>query len=271
MILTKPQQPATITSTSARPIVLLVDLTNVAHVAWHGFRGNVDLPRFVLHRIGELAAAWQCSRVVCATDSQSSFRRDIDPGYKSHRPATDPALAAAVEETRRAAADRWSMIGALGYEADDAIATAVRCAREAGCRVIVLSGDKDLFQCLASGEVTICRAARSNRNGGFEFNWMTEGRLYERHGVLPSQWADWLALVGDKTDGIVGSKGVGPNTATEMLAAVHTLDAILRDPSACTNRPSILKSLEEFRSRADLVKQLVTLRTDCPLVQEVFA
>ena len=147
MILTKPQQPATITSTSARPIVLLVDLTNVAHVAWHGFRGNVDLPRFVLHRIGELAAAWQCSRVVCATDSQSSFRRDIDPGYKSHRPATDRALAAAVEETRRAAADRWSMIGALGYEADDAIATAVRCAREAGCRVIVLSGDKDLFQC----------------------------------------------------------------------------------------------------------------------------
>lgn len=271
MILTKPQPPATTTSTSARPIVLLVDLTNVAHVAWHGFRGNVDLPRFVIHRIGELAAIWQCSRVVCATDSERSFRRDIDPGYKSHRPATDPSLAAAVEETRRAAADRWSMIGALGYEADDAIATAVRCAREAGCRVIVLSGDKDLFQCLAAGELTICRAARSNRNGGFDCDWMTERSLYDSRGVLPSQWADWQALVGDKTDGIVGAKGIGPKTATELLTAAESLESLLTEPEKFSTKPSVMESLQEFRSRAAIVRQLVTLRTDCPLVQEVFA
>lgn len=274
MILTKPQRESEQQTTQSREwrgTVLLIDVSNVAHVAWHGFRGNVDLPRFVADKVRRLAELWQCCRVICAEDSRQSFRRDLDQAYKAHRPETDQDLVAAVESTRQELSRHWTVIGALGYEADDAIATACRCAREVGLRAIILSADKDLRQCLVDGSVTICRNARSNGHAGFACEWLTASMLRHEYGVTPAQWPDWQALVGDKSDGIVGANGIGPKTATELLQAAGDLSTLLEAPERFSTRRTVQAALITFRSRAELVRQLVTLKTDCPLVQEVFA
>lgn len=103
-------------------------------------------------------------------------------------------------------------------EADDVIASALARFSTHRDRSIVVSRDKDFHQ-LVSSEVSQWDSAR-----GAEKGWTTPETLKERFGISPSQWCDYVALVGDRSDGMPGVRGIGPKTAVRMLRGGRHLE-----------------------------------------------
>lgn len=108
-----------------------------------------------------------------------------------------------------------------GYEADDIIASLVHRLASPECRVVIVSGDKDLTQ-LVSDEVEVWDAMRDVH--------FTPEKVREKFGVSPEQITDYLALVGDSSDNVPGVRGVGPKGAAKLLAELGGVEQILADP-----------------------------------------
>lgn len=111
-------------------------------------------------------------------------------------------------------------------EADDVIASALARYSTLRDRSIVVSRDKDFHQ-LVSSHVTQWDSAR-----GAERGWITPEKLMERYGVSPNQWCDYVALVGDRSDGLPGVRGIGPVTAARMLRGGRVLEDLNEELSA---------------------------------------
>jgi hypothetical protein len=138
---------------------------------------------------------------------------------------------------------------AEGVEADDVIGTLTRQAEAAGLPVVVASSDKDFFQ-LINPNVHLL-----NPNDKTDTLWQAE-QVRAKTGVEPAQIIDWLSLVGDTVDGIPGVRGVGPKTATKLLAEYGTaknlyanLDAVKPDGL----RARLGDAAEEVRRNQELV------------------
>jgi ribonuclease HI len=140
-------------------------------------------------------------------------------------------------------------------EADDILGSvAVRGAAE-GYRVILVSGDKDLFQLV--GEQIIVRDTMKERTWG-------PAEVQERYGISPGQFPDLLALMGDSIDNIPGIPGVGEKTARDLLQRFGTLEAML-ERTAEISRPKVREALQTHVEQARLSKRLATIRTDLPI------
>ena len=149
----------------------------------------------------------------------SCFRNEIYPEYKASRALPDEDLAFQLDSCR----DLTERIGlpSLGgdrYEADDYIATMARLCRAEGRAVTVVTRDKDLGQLIAQPEDRWWDFAADTE--------LDEVGFFQRFGVQPAQFADYLALVGDSVDDIPGVPGVGPKSAAAVLASYPTLDDI---------------------------------------------
>ena len=139
----------------------------------------------------------------------TSFRNEIYPEYKANRESAPPELKLQLETCKR-------LVDSLGisslkhprFEADDLIASVAVLAREAGYRIVVVSGDKDLSQVVQDGDLwwDYARNRRLDSQG-----------VYDHFGVWPDQMTDFLALVGDTVDNIPGVPKVGPKTAVKWL------------------------------------------------------
>jgi 5'-3' exonuclease len=180
-----------------------------------------------------------------------SFRNDLWPGYKTGD-GIDPALWAQfvpLEEALVAmGVATWPMIE---LEADDALASAARLA-DADPRVekvCIWTPDKDLAQC-----VTGDRVVQIDRRSGETRN---EAAVLAKYGVGPRYIPDYLALVGDASDGYPGIAGIGPKTAAKLIGRHGHIEQF---------PPEILR---EGRERALLFKTLATLRTEAPLFRDV--
>ncbi|WP_165079481.1 MULTISPECIES: DNA polymerase I [unclassified Desulfovibrio] len=148
-----------------------------------------------------------------------NFRHEIYAGYKANREAMPEDLAKQLPPIER-------MVHALGLafeesrgcEADDCIAAlAARFAPE--LPVVIISGDKDLKQCLAPNVYMWDPGSKNER-------LITEADFEAENGVTPAQWADVQALVGDASDNIPGVPGIGPKTARQIFAICPTLEDI---------------------------------------------
>ena len=204
------------------------------------------------------------THVACAFDHViESFRNELFDGYKTGE-GLDPELLAQFPLAERAAAALgivvWPMVG---FEADDAIATAA--ARFAGDRrvdqVVICSSDKDLAQCVR-GRRVVCLDRRRRIV-------LDEKGVVAKFGVPPAAIPDWLALVGDTADGIPGIPGFGAKTAAALLARFGSLEKIPADPArwAVRGAERLAATLRERRDDALLYRRLATLRTDVPLAE----
>ena len=247
--------------------VLLIDLSSLAHPIWHASQQEPD-PDYTSQRtaaiVRQLAAEHPHAAICC--DSPQSFRKELDETYKANRPATDAALLHQIDLAAEAlAADGFPVWMADGFEGDDLIATATHQLTADSHDVVIVTADKDLLS-LASPHVEIHSTRTGSRLGPVE--------VQQKMGVEPCQVADYLALVGDASDNVVGAKGIGPKTAAWLLRVYGSLDDMYRaidSGDAEGLKPAQLKSLEELRSRLDAVRALITMRTDVPLdVTEVF-
>ncbi len=210
------------------PPVYLVDASIYLFRAWH------SMPDEFLNAAGHPTNAvygftgFLCSLVEQAEPSHvgvafdvsltTSFRNEIYPQYKANRDPAPEALKRQFAWARDVAeAMGFKCYGDERYEADDLIGTLAAHWRERGHAIHVVTGDKDLAQLLQDGDTwwDFARNARLGPQG-----------VFDKYGVHPGQIADYLALTGDAVDNIPGVPGVGPKTATALLAHFDTLDAL---------------------------------------------
>src|SRR3954470_22939110 len=141
-------------------------------------------------------------------------------------------------------------------EADDLLGTYAKVEAEAGGRALLLTGDRDMYQC-ASEDVTVLYVRTGGKAGGAEELGPAEVR--ERYGIDPELVPDFIALRGDPSDGLPGAKGVGPKTAAELLRLHGSLEAIL-DNAIRERRPALRAALLEGRDDLLVFKEIATLR-----------
>jgi DNA polymerase-1 len=140
--------------------------------------------------------------------------------YKSQRPPTPDPLKVQIPVIK----ELINLLGIRllemsGYEADDLIAYLTQKAKKEGFRVKIYSPDKDVLQLVDGSQVVV-----TNPISGEVFD---ENKVIEKFGVHPKKLADYLALVGDKTDNIEGVKGVGPKTAINLINTFGSVENIL--------------------------------------------
>ncbi|MEL1251609.1 DNA polymerase I [Aurantiacibacter gilvus] len=192
--------------------------------------------------------------------SGKSFRNEIYPEYKANRPPAPEDLVPQFPLIRDATrAFSLPLIEEPDVEADDMIATYARAAQRQGWDVTIVSSDKDLMQLV--GEVD---GARIDMLDTMKSNRIYIPEVEEKFGVAPELVGDVLALMGDSVDNIPGIFGVGPKTASKLIAEHGNLTAAL--DSAGEMKTSKLKErLLEHRADAELSRVLVTLKEDCDL------
>lgn len=196
-----------------------------------------------------------------------SFRNDLWRGYKTGA-GIDEALWSQfgpLEETLTAlGVVVWPMVE---YEADDALAAAAAFAD--GCseveRVFICTPDKDLAQSVRGTRVVqLIRRTREVRD---------EAAIQAKFGVLPASIPDYLALVGDTSDGYPGLAGWGPKSAAAVLGRYQHLEAIPDDWTTwgvnAANAASLSRTLKLQRENAMLFRTLATLRTDQPILTDI--
>ena len=249
-------------------MIVAIDVSNWFHQLWHARRGDQVSAEFA-RRLKAIREHWKPDSLVCAFDDRRSFRKDLDPEYKAHRPPAPPGLHEELEDLPKLIVQGrlGTLASAEGFEADDVLATIAAYAKSIGDKCVLVTSDKDARQCLAEGHISICREFKIHY-GAIEPRWLTAAMHVEEHGVRPEQWPDWLALVGDPGDNVTGAVGIGPKTATAILQQVGTLDAALADPWKVQCNDKRRSALFAFRERAPLVRKLVTCRTDVPGVLE---
>jgi len=192
--------------------------------------------------------------------SGESFRNEIYEHYKANRPEPPEDLKPQFPLIRDATrAFSLPCIEVPGLEADDLIATYARRAQERGWDVTIVSSDKDLMQLISEVDGARIDMLDTMKNQRI---WLEE--VEEKFGVGPELVGDVLALMGDSVDNVPGIFGIGPKTASKLIAEHGSLTAAL--DAAPAMKPSKLRDrLIEGRGDAELSKVLVTLREDCDL------
>jgi len=151
-----------------------------------------------------------------------TFRNDLYSDYKGHRPDMPEDLRPQIPLTREATrAFNIACEELEGYEADDIIATLARQATEAGGRVTIISGDKDLAQ-LVNDRVSMIRPGMQGKPDQL----VDRGGVVEWFGVGPELMIDLQAIAGDSVDNIPGVRGVGAATASILLQAIGPVDRL---------------------------------------------
>ena len=196
----------------------------------------------------------------CVFDASGpTFRDALYPDYKAHRsPMPDDLRAqiAPIHEVVRLLG--WTVLDIPGVEADDVIGTLARTAAAQGVRVIVSSGDKDLSQ-LVDPHVTIIDTMSGKVRD--------VAGVTAEFGVPPALMVDYQTLVGDPVDNVPGVHKVGPKTAAKWLLEYGSLDALLAQADQIKGVAG--ENLRQARDWLPTGRQLVTIKTDCDLRQQL--
>jgi DNA polymerase-1 len=188
-----------------------------------------------------------------------TFRHEMFPDYKAQRPPMPEELSSQltpIEELAQCLG--LPVIEKPGMEADDVMATLARRGREAGYEVILVTGDKDMLQCVNEHVTVLLPQTRD------EYARMDPDAVRVKWGVGPEGIRDVLALMGDSSDNIPGVPGVGEKTAVELMKQYGSLDVLYERVEEVT-KPALKKKLVENRALALLSRELATVRDDLDL------
>ena len=185
--------------------------------------------------------------------SSKSFRNEIYPDYKAHRPPAPEDLVPQFGLIRQATeAFNVACIEQDNYEADDLIATYATQAAALGATVRIVSSDKDLMQ-LVTDQVMLLDTMKDKAIGRAE--------VIEKFGVPPEKVVEVQALAGDAVDNVPGVPGIGVKTGAQLIEEYGDLETLLAR-AAEIKQPKRREKLIEFADQARLSKQLVILKTD---------
>src|SRR5882757_819006 len=188
--------------------------------------------------------------------TEKTFRTEMYPAYKAHRPDPPDDLIPQFAFIREAVrAFDLPCLEQAGFEADDLIATYVRLACEAGATATIVSSDKDLMQ-LVTDCVIMYDTMKDRRIGVPE--------VVEKFGVPPNKVIEVQALIGDSTDNVPGVPGIGVKTAAQLICEYGDLETLLARAGEIKQEKR-RQTLIDNADKARLSKQLVTLDSNVKL------
>ncbi|MEW6329991.1 MAG: DNA polymerase I [Pseudomonadota bacterium] len=258
----KPAGKAPVKGERARPLVL-VDGSSYLYRAFHAMP-NLSNSRQeptgavygVTNMLRRLLKDYDPEQVAVVFDAPGkTFRDDIYPEYKAHRPAMPDELRGQIgpiHDIVRAMGLPLLMIE--GVEADDVIGTLARAAAAEGRATVISTGDKDMAQ-LVDGHV---RLVDTMKDAEYD-----RAAVLEKFGVPPERIIDYLALVGDTSDNIPGVPGVGPKTAAKWLQEYGSLDAVMAQADKVPGKAG--ESLRASLGHLPLARELATIKCDVDL------
>ncbi|MBC7953218.1 MAG: DNA polymerase I [Rhodospirillaceae bacterium] len=190
--------------------------------------------------------------------ARKTFRSDIYPQYKAHRPPPPEELVPQFPLIRDATrAFNMPCIELEGFEADDLIATYATQAVAKGARVTIVSSDKDLMQLVGDG-VEMFDPLKNKV--------IATAEVVEKFGVLPNKVIDVQALCGDASDNVPGVPGIGIKTAAQLIEEYGDLDTLLARAGEI-KQPKRRETLVNNAEMARISRDLVTLKRDVPVVE----
>jgi 5'-3' exonuclease len=194
--------------------------------------------------------------VLCFGPDAADYRVELFDGYHADRPELPDTLAPQFAGSRDFfEAFGWTVAASDTLEADDLLGAYARRETEAGGRTLVMTGDRDLFQC-AGEQVQILYV----RTGGKQGAELVDAReVRRRYGVPPELVPDFIALRGDPSDGLPGAKGIGEKTAAELLQRHGSLEAAL-EHAVRETKPSVRAALTTQADELRRFKEIATLR-----------
>ncbi len=207
--------------------LLLVDGSSYLYRAFHALpdlRNAAGEPTGaiygVINMLRRLLADYKASYIACVFDAKGrTFRDDLYPEYKAHRPPMPDELAGQIAPLHDAIrALGWPLVQVEGVEADDVIGTLAREAEKRGMHTVISTGDKDLAQ-LVNERVTLVNTMTNER--------LDPDGVKAKFGVAPERMLDYLTLVGDSVDNVPGVDKVGPKTAVKWLSQYGSLDSVV--------------------------------------------
>jgi len=247
--------------------LLLVDGSSYLYRAFHAMpdlRNAEGAPTGAIYgminMLRKLRNDYSAAYIACVFDAKGkTFRDDLYPEYKAHRPPMPEDLARQIEPIHEAVrALGWPILMVEGIEADDVIGTLAKQAVEHGMEAVISTGDKDMAQ-LVNEHVTL-------------INTMTNEKLdiagvNAKFGVPPERIVDYLTLIGDTVDNVPGVDKVGPKTAVKWLTQYGTLDNIVAQAASIGGAVG-----ENLRRALDWLPQartLLTIKEDCDLAKHM--
>lgn len=247
----------------------VIDGNSLMHRAFHAVPPTMNAPDGrptnaifgFLNMFLKMIDAFNPDGVVVAFDKgKPRVRMEMLPQYKAQRPPMDPDLHAQFPMIKE-------LLGALnvpilqseGWEGDDILGTMARLGEEAGCDMLLVTGDRDMYQ-LVTEHVNVV----STRKGLSDVAIMTPESVDELyHGITPALVPDFYGLKGDTSDNIPGVPGIGPKKASALIAQYGSLDEVIAHADEVKGKMG-----ENLRAHIDdalLSRKVATIRTDAPV------
>lgn len=243
--------------------LLLVDGSSYLYRAFHALpdlRNRHNEPTGAIHGVlnmlRRLHKDYHADYSACVFDAKGkTFRDELYPDYKAHRPSMPPDLAAQIEPLHACIrAMGWPMLIIDGVEADDVIGTLAKQAVTADMRCIISTGDKDIAQ-LVNDKVMLINTMSNEV--------LDEAGVLAKFGVPPQRMLDYLMLVGDASDNVPGVEKVGPKTAVKWLTYYGSLDNIVAHADEI--KGVVGDNLRNTLNWFDTARQLIMIKCDVDL------
>jgi DNA polymerase-1 len=255
-------------SSSERPPALLVDTYSLffrAHHALPAMNTQSGEPTSALYGfsaalLSELARRPPALLAFAVDAPERTFRHERQASYKAHRDATPEPIVAQLGRLRELlAAFEVPVYRVAGVEADDVLATLAERLASAGADVLIMSGDRDLFQTVGEHVRVLFLGARGQKP-----TIMDAERVRQRFRVPPSRLPTYVALVGDASDNLPNVPGIGPRTASRWVSEHASAEALLAHAASLTPARSSA-TLQAHAAQVRETELLATLRRDVPL------
>ncbi|MEA3487508.1 MAG: DNA polymerase I [Thermodesulfobacteriota bacterium] len=252
------------TEKTSKPTLFLIDGTNYIYRAFYAIRGLSNSRGFPTNAIYgftnmlmKLCHDWEPDYIAVVFDAKGpTFRHEAYDQYKANRKAMPDELRPQIPHIKDIVRGfSIKVIEEQGVEADDVIGTLAKRCEQAGMKVVIASGDKDLMQ-LVSEKVLMVDTMK-------DISYDVEG-VRKRFGVEPDRVIDILGLAGDTSDNVPGVPGVGEKTALKLVKEFGSLEDVLENAGKIKGR-GLSEKLKEFADQARMSRDLVTIRTDVPI------
>ncbi len=247
----------------------VIDGNSLMHRAFHAVPPTMNAPDGrptnaifgFLNMFLKMIDAFKPDGVVVAFDKgKPRVRMEMLPQYKAQRPPMDPDLHAQFPMIKELlAALNVPILQSEGWEGDDILGTMARLGEEAGCDMLLVTGDRDMYQ-LVTEHVNVV----STRKGLSDVAIMTPESVDDLyHGITPALVPDFYGLKGDASDNIPGVPGIGPKKASALIAQYGSLDEVIAHADEVKGKMG-----ENLRAHIDdalLSRKVATIRTDAPV------
>jgi len=212
-----------------------------------------------IRTIGRIAKQFGPTHLAICWDSKPTLRLAIDTSYKANRPVTADELKAQITLSKELV-EAWGLYNAKveSYEADDLMATLGTLAQNNGFEVVLVTSDKDMLQ-LVNDKIRVYLEHREEL--------ADPAKIRERFGFEAPQLTDYFALRGDAVDNIPGVPGIGEKTATQLISAFGSVEAILKASidTESSLTPKIRAAIVSHQEQLLKNKTLVALERDVPI------